>query len=203
MYSFVLPGSSGTAVLSEQPAITFKAVDAETLGTMLSPTVTTSIMTSASTICPLGSILSLTSAKPGSIFRWGDCVLCGPGTYSVSPLAGIGTTPKQPACLNCPQTATCKGGSDVIFSLGTWVVMAGMYQLVSCPPNYQLINSDDSGVFQHDLQHCRQCQVGQYILNPNSSDFVCQNCPTGSYLDTCLDFFDLLTARVLILAQFF
>jgi hypothetical protein len=182
-FSSVVPVTS-TAILREHPAIMFKAVDAETLEPMRSSTITVT-MTSGSAVCPVGSILSLDLAQDGSSSRGGACSVCGPGTYSVSPLAGIGSAPKQPACLNCPQTATCDGGSSVKFTLGNWILQRGMYVLISCPANYQLINLDDMGMFQHDLQRCRQCQANEYNLNPNSSSFSCQICPSGANFERC------------------
>jgi hypothetical protein len=66
-----------------------------------------------------------------------------------------------------------------------WVISNGMYRLVTCPPGHQLINSTDgssSGTFSQDIQNCKACSPGQYIVDPNSD--VCQNCPFGElYLE--------------------
>ena len=105
------------------------------------------------------------------------CSQCGAGSYSVDSLAG--PTTYGPSCFTCPPSATCKGGNSVLFSIGSWQIVNGIYTLYSCPSGHQLVNSI-YGVFSYDTQDCRACQPTEYILNPNSSTFTCQPCPSGA-----------------------
>jgi len=99
-------------------------------------------------VCPPGYILALESADSSGARR-GSCTRCGISQYSVSPLAG--PTSGSPSCFNCPPSAECKGGDEITFSRGRWVIANGMYMLVGCPRGYQLVNSI-GGVFSHDVQ---------------------------------------------------
>ena len=129
-------------------------------------------------VCPLGYILSLDTAVDGA--RGGICSYCPEGTYSIYPLFG-GSNISNPFCISCPvqalQDGGCsRGGSSVLFSLGEWRVVNGMYLLMGCPAGYQLINSV-GGVFSNQIQQCLPCGSQQYVLNSHSSNFSCQPCP--------------------------
>ena len=169
------------ARLKTNPAIYFKGLDAETSKNMLSVIVPIMIQT-GEMVCPPGFILVLEQARAGAnqtAFQ-GGCSLCGSGTYSINPLAG--TTTSTPTCFTCPSTATCSGGNDVRFSLGTWTISHGMYILVACPSGHQLVNSV-GGVFSLEVQGCVACASDQYILDTNNSNFTCEACPIGAVCD--------------------
>mmetsp|Transcript_16498 Transcript_16498/g.44884 ORF Transcript_16498/g.44884 Transcript_16498/m.44884 type:complete len:1970 (+) Transcript_16498:1-5910(+) len=131
-------------------------------------------------VCPSGHTLSFDGTGSDPLARVGYCSLCGARQYSVSPLAG--PTAGIPGCFNCPLSAECLGGSDVVFSRGQWVIANGMYTLVGCPRGYQLVNKI-SGQFSHDAQDCVRCATNQYIADSNKSAYSCQNCPLGASCD--------------------
>jgi len=58
--------------------------------------------------------------------------------------------------------------------------------LTHCPPGHQLANSVD-GKFNADLQKCKACSVGKYIID---QAYPCKNCPKGA---TCPDGFQFLS----------
>ena len=131
-------------------------------------------------VCPLGYVLTVD--KEGEANSPAICTFCKQGTYSLSPWAGApGSSRDSPACLNCPIGLNCNGGADVNQKENsTWFDVDGVYHLISCPPGFQLINSTSGtsrGEFASDLQQCRECSVGQYIINPNTDE--CQECPPG------------------------
>ena len=130
-------------------------------------------------ICPVGYILAL-EQSPSKHYSFASCSICSAGTYSVSPLSG--PHPPVPSCFNCPVNAFCSGGDQVRFALGAWVISNGMYTLVGCPAGFELVNSIN-GAFSHDIQQCVACEVDQYILNTNSSNYTCQDCPVGAICD--------------------
>ena len=170
-----------TTILTNRPSVSFKSVDVETLSTMISD-VFDIVISNGSSICPVGSILFLDSTllgKSGLKDRRGSCVVCGAGTYSVSPLTGI--TVEEPSSLSCPQAATCNGGSNAEFSLGSWVIILGRYVLIDCPLGYKLMNTGNKGQFLHDVQKCQKCQLDQYIVSSYDSRYDYQRCPTGLY----------------------
>ena len=128
-------------------------------------------MQQGTSMCPPGLILTLD--KEGSENIAAVCTLFKPGTYSISPMA---RTPQSktssPACINCPAGLECNGGADVqgrANSPGTWRTVSGVYYLVSCPASFQLVNSSN------DLQQCKPCSPGQYIIDPIAD--ACQHCP--------------------------
>ena len=164
--------------LVSQPAIYFKGLDtqATTSAAMVSSAKKIFIANSTA-VCPLGFILSLDQTESNTLGQGGSCLECGPGTYSVNPLAGISDT--VPSCFNCPPSGVCKGGSDVQFSIGKWEIILGIYRLVGCPPGHQLVNSID-GVFSHDIQDCLSCPQSDYIVNTDNSSYTCQTCPIGA-----------------------
>ena len=139
-------------------------------------------------VCPPGYILS--PELLGGQSLQGRCKFCNPGTYSVDPLApnylpgsNVSKAGSQmPSCLNCPLGGNCiHGGNIVIFDKGNWAVINGMYILTDCPKGYELVNSSErtsAGEFSHDNQICKQCLIGQYILDPNKHQ--CQACPIGA-----------------------
>ena len=131
-------------------------------------------------MCPQGYVLLLDQQDEfnGSAV----CTLCKPGSYSLSPLAHMpGSTSETPSCLSCPAGCNCiQGGAEIQCSIGTWRDIEGIYRLMSCPAGFQLINSTagtSQGAFSSDLQQCRACLSGQYIVNPNTD--ICEDCPPG------------------------
>ena len=172
-------GRKGLAVLQSQPRIYFQGFDGELNQVMKSSVYPVSI-TSGKEVCPSGYVLQL--SQDSAIGGTGSCRFCGPGTYSIEPLATApGSLSDTPSCIDCPAGGICeKGGMDIRFSVGTWAVRNGMYVLLHCPAGYQLVNSTSgtsSGVFSHSQQKCKACLPGQYILDPDR--YSCQNCPAG------------------------
>ena len=52
---------------------------------------------------------------------------------------------------------------------------------MSCPSGTQLLNSTSgtsAGVFDAEIQECRPCTEGTYVINPNKD--ACQDCPAGA-----------------------
>ena len=168
--------NTGNTAMSSTPLLMLKGVDVQSNNEMQSKHFAIE-MWGGKRVCPSGYILSLDIAveQKGPAV----CKFCQAGTYSVNPLASLpGSNLSAPSCLNCPAGGNCiEGGSRVIFAVGSWIQMQGMYKLISCPPGYQLINSS-VGVFSHDDQQCKACTMEQYIVNPDSS--VCRTCPKGA-----------------------
>ena len=170
--------NSGLAVLASQPFIYFYGTDVETMLPVSSAAFAV-VFDEGNKVCPPGYVLTLDTAEAAGL-RGGICTQCLVGKYSVNPLAGINMG--KPACLDCPAGGTCRGGIEVTFLIGDWVVDGGMYRLLSCPPGYQLFNMI-GGQFSQDVQQCIACSKDQYIINPNSSAFSCQTCPSGASCD--------------------
>ena len=166
---------AGKAFLEDYPIVVFKGIDAEveTISYMQSAAAVIPIA-NGSSVCPKGYILALDS------FGTGSCSECRSGTYSVSPLAGIRSG--VASCLACLPFANCTGGSSVTFALGVWEVIDGMYRLVSCPLQHQLVNSIN-GLFNHDIQQCLACGPNQYILDSNNSEFSCLSWNYQDYVE--------------------
>ena len=175
-----LTWQDGKAEVDLLPNLMFIGTDAQTGGTMQASTDKVEFSTGAG-VCPVGSVLIFERAGSVGNSEPGYCSPCGPGTYSVDPLAGPSPS-SLPACLDCLPDAVCFGGSSVTLPVGHWVVHAGAYQLVGCPAGYQLVNSV-AGHFSVSAQACVACGVGHYIVNPNSSLFSCQKCPVGAICD--------------------
>ena len=174
------PLGVGGATLTGPPHLIFEGADAWSGAAMSSGMVSVMVATGRA-VCPLGSVLILGPATSSGRGRMGDCVQCGPGTYSIDPLAGITANSSDPACVACPlqalQSGDCAaGGADVRFSLGTWRAVAGLFHLEACPAGYQLINSVD-GTFANQIQRCQQCSADQYLLDSTDPSFACQPCP--------------------------
>ena len=133
-----------------------------------------------SDMCPRGFILVPDAQSVVNVPA--VCEGCKPGTYSISPLAHLSGS-LIPSCLKCPAGCDCiEGGANIKCgpSSATWKVINGVYTLINCPAGYQLINSTTQtsmGTFSYDQQQCRECLVGQYIINPDIDS--CQNCPPG------------------------
>ena len=131
-------------------------------------------------VCPEGFIL-----VPDNFVGFNGsavCTVCKPGSYSISPLAIIpGSHVQYPSCLSCPQGCDCTaGGADITCKPGLWQAVGGIYRLVSCPAGYELINSSagtSHGDFSSNMQQCKGCLSGQYIINPDTD--TCQECPPG------------------------
>ena len=129
-------------------------------------------------VCPLGYILVPDQANGSAI-----CTLCRPASYSLSPLArSPDSSINSPSCLSCPVGCKCiLGGTDIQCDVGLWRAVEGVFRVVSCPAGSQLINSTagtSQGIFSNDLQQCKACLPGQYIINPDTDE--CQECPQGS-----------------------
>jgi hypothetical protein len=78
--------------------------------------------------------------------------------------------------------ARCPDGASFIPTVAgsAWVPSGGIYKLVSCPQDTQLVNSasgTSTGMFSADIQHCKPCGDGRYIVDPNTDE--CQSCPAG------------------------
>lgn len=128
-------------------------------------------------VCPKGFILDLGQDSDGSA----SCTFCKPGSYSINPLGNSDAVSNQPSCLNCAVGGDCtSGGENVTFDVGSWERSAAMYIVTDCPAGYQLISSSSNGKFAHDVQECKLCQYGQYIIRPNVD--TCQICPDGELL---------------------
>ncbi len=132
--------------------------------------------------CPPGYVLTLDT--DGASKSQAVCTLCKVGTYSLNPLANTpNALTRSPTCINCPAGLTCNGGADVKPKQqeNTWLAVEGVYYLISCPAGSQLVNSTSGtsrGTFSSDLQQCRACAPGQYIVDPNTDE--CQQCPPGN-----------------------
>ena len=130
-------------------------------------------------ICPSGYILEM------YLGLWNGeaaCSFCLSGTYSIDPLVSSPDSYNPtPSCIGCPAGGDCsQGGSIVQFQVGKWGILNGIYILQSCPAGYQLINSSSggsAGLFSNELQQCRKCPMGKYIINSNTDE--CQSCPAG------------------------
>jgi hypothetical protein len=145
-------GADHIAVLAARPAIIVRGIDAASSTSarmMVSPPIPVALATGAA-VCPPGYVLSLDLPSPGDGSRFGGCALCGPGTYSLDPLAsgtggaqvatgGNSTAAGGPRCLACPAGGDCSaGGAAVYFVEGKWVAAGGMYRLVGCPEGHQV-----------------------------------------------------------------
>ena len=127
-------------------------------------------------------VWSLTGCPPGYYLHSQQCVLCKPLTYSIVPLTLLPDSLTESApCLTCPAGCDCTaGGADIRCEVGTWIAVNGSYILTGCPAGHQLVNSTvgtSRGAFSSDLQQCKACIRGQYIINPDTD--VCQDCPPG------------------------
>eukprot|EP00961_Rhodomonas_salina_P213749 2886657-Rhodomonas_salina.1 len=110
---------SGTTELNQDPQIRVKGSDSESGVAMLSDAKKMEI-TAGITVCPRGHVLLLDANSAREKWRPGACQICAPGTYSLNPLVGAGTSPSSPACLQCPAGLICAGGANIMFGAGTW-----------------------------------------------------------------------------------
>ena len=119
--------------------------------------------------CPAGSGTAQLTGRT----HLHDCA-CGPRLYSteLAPFT-CSTCPKGAVCsdLSCafgkPQYQ-CDVGMPSI--KGSWTRREdGLFALMSCPVGHQLINQTG-----HDMQECKQCAEGKYMLDPNDPSMVCQ-----------------------------
>jgi len=134
-------------------------------------------------VCPRGYIFVPDNLKGGKVNGSAICSLCGPGFYSLSPLAlSPDSSIDSPSCLSCPAGCDCTlGGEYIKFKSGLWKAIKGVYRLMSCPAGFQLVNSTDGtskGAFSSILQQCKACLPGQYIIDPDTD--ACQPCPPGT-----------------------
>ena len=172
----------GVAQVTHAPLIYFAGEDSEaSIASTMNSALLQLSLAAGSAVCPAGYILGMDRASSVSMGlpRKGACSICKAGTYSVNPLKGL--TNSDPSCLNCPLGGDCsKGGNNVVFSIGQWIISDGMYQLVECPNGYQLVNYAVLGTFSHDNQRCLACSAGEYILNTSNPGVTCQPCPIGA-----------------------
>ena len=113
------------------------------------------------------------------------CSPCLPGQYIVNP--------NTDDCQPCPKGAVCSSdlscalrnppgfqcpSSDFVI-VGRWSanILDGTYVLENCPPGFSLQSTEKAG--SADLQECRQCLPGQYVINPDTND--CETCPLGEF----------------------
>lgn len=187
--AFALVSAAARATrLAHPPAVFFTGSDAGPPGAsaatvqMQSPAFTLSTR-GGPDVCPPGHVLALDPPAAAGAARLGACAACAEGTYAVSPLVG-GSDAASPACVACPlqalQAGDCAaaGASAINFSLGTWAASDsdGVYRLVGCPAGFQLVNAVD-GAFSNQIQRCARCGASQYVIDPNSPNYTCQDCP--------------------------
>ena len=186
----------GLTTLQSPPYIYFVGTDLEANPalTMRSKIVRVDLNTGLK-VCPLGYVLRLDSDSLGDPEGPAACDFCQPGTYSVDPLAPRpASSSLAPSCLLCPAGGNCiSGGSNVIFSIGDWVISSGMYRLISCPVGFQLTNSTQGtsdGIFSHDNQQCGPCLPGYFqdlqICSQCKAEYYCTGdvaapCPSGTF----------------------
>ena len=178
--TFSIAYAEQTAGLNAPLFMSIQGIDSQTGVEMNSGLVSVEIKQGAA-MCPKGYIL--TPDEQGTSNGPAVCVLCKPGTYSLSPMTPLkGSSTIFPACLSCPAGCDCTdGGANILCSVGSWSTIDGIYTLTGCPSGYQLINSTDGtshGLFSSILQQCRACQPGQYVINPDTD--ICQDCPPGA-----------------------
>ena len=141
--------------------------------------------------CPYGFQLvnSTTGTNHGTFAHdLQQCLKCPTGTYIINPNVG--------QCQTCPKGALCKSDLSCAFVyspsfqcptpgdsiVGDWVIAdsSNIFALIGCPAGYSLESTSKVG--SADLQMCKPCGVGQYIINPNTDD--CQACPPGHFMNT-------------------
>jgi len=95
-----------------------------------------------------------------------ECLACPKGGLCLQDMS---------CALSRPPTFSCPANTTII---GTWILNAhsNLYDLMYCPPGFSLQSTLKTG--SKDLQECKPCQKGEYILNPNEYD--CQPCPAGA-----------------------
>ena len=133
--------------------------------------------------CPQGHQL-VNSSTSSKVFSHDlqECLACPSGQYIVSPNSGTcQNCPKGAVCLSdlsCalryPPNFVCAGNTSII---GEWSpdYDTGIYILNNCPAGYELVSTVEAG--SADLQECRACLAGQYIIDPSTD--ICRNCPAG------------------------
>ena len=139
--------------------------------------------------CPLNyTLISTSEAGSAELQRCSECPI---GSYTVHP--------DTQSCQTCPKGALCSDLSCALRNppsflcphdevIGTWVVenSSSTYVLENCPSGYTLVSTAKAG--SPDLQQCKLCSVGEYIVDPAKDD--CQPCPKGA---TCPDLSCALT----------
>ena len=173
----VLDSEKQISQVNHAPSIYFTGDDSQALiqSTMSSATIQLEVG-NGSAICPRGYILSVQKLLSQGFS--GTCEFCGQGTYSLNPLKGI--LENDPSCLTCPVGGNCRGGVDVAFAIGRWIVSDGAYLLISCPDGYQLVDYAQMGTFSQTNQQCVACSPDQYITDSDNSSILCQQCPVGA-----------------------
>lgn len=94
-------------------------------------------------------------------------------------------------CVKCPRSALCADGFCLLRgwpdrvpncsfgasnSLEFWSRdIRGRLVLQSCPTGHELVTAEEAG--SEELQECKACTSGQYILQPNTGE--CTPCPPG------------------------
>ena len=102
------------------------------------------------------------------------CIQCSTSEYILD------TNNSLVSCQPCPVGATCDGPAlqgKVPGSVWEAENVTSKYILVSCPPGYELINTD-GGVFSFIAQQCSLCPPRFYCAGAASGK---QSCPRGSF----------------------
>ena len=124
--------------------------------------------------CPKG--YELISSSNGISFSQEAqrCRACGSNQYIIN------TNTSLFSCQPCPAGAVCDG-SDLIGRVqgSIWVAsnLTGQYQLKSCPPGYEQLNTA-GGVFSYAVQQCSICPTSFYCPGAASTRLPC---PEGGY----------------------
>ena len=128
---------------------------------------------SNASVCPVGYILLLDQNG------YGSCSKCGPGSYSLDPLAGA--FPGKASCIPCMVNGVCYGSYNVSLPVGMWTILGGRYILQGCPAGHQLLNQI-GGELSYDTQQCLPCKPTQFVFDPNNSKSLCQEWSGTVYL---------------------
>ena len=196
-----------TATFHYKTFFSLEGIDAQSGSIMKSQSVLVNIQKGAG-VCPQGFVLLLDQQDTGN--GSAICTLCKPGSYSLSPLAHLmGALTESASCLVCPAGCDCSGGgADIRCEIGSWKSVGGIYVLTGCPAGFQLINStsgNSRGAFSSDLQQCKACLPGEYIINTDTD--TCQDCPPGTtpqhLLHALLPFLCASVTRLIQSSHFF
>jgi hypothetical protein len=126
--------------------------------------------------CPRGS--QLINSVKGTFYQESqNCVPCKVNQYILR------TDDPKFECQPCPLGAVCNGSSlNGTVKGATWSqnMESGQYILTSCPPGYEILNTDKRGSFSAENQECHLCPALFYCLGGSTSRLVC---PSGSFAE--------------------